>query len=450
MIVYALVALLGVFSALEAAAQPASEAAAQPASVAVHTLSISDAVSYAQDHNISLARSKISLDAARRTKNTSWNSISPSGSVSGTVSAPDDSLSDYTASLTGTVSVSFSPNLFTTIKNASLSYEQGKITWQEACRTVELNIRKSYYALLYELENLELQKRNLETAKQQWQNNKAKYEQGRMSELDVLSAEVKYKNLLPTVQSAEVTYKNDLASFRQLLGLPADEAIVLTGSLDDILQVGDISLDVEHLSSPDLEKLQVQLKSARTTVTAKRFSAYAPSLSARWQHGLIPSSGEHISASSQLDQSGTVSVTASIPLDGILPWSSYAVAIDTAKDTVADLQLQIQNEQTSLRVEAESALRTISQSRSAILSKQASIELAARTLDMTEQAYNRGTKDLLSLQNASDSLLSAEVSLKSEQRTLINAVLSLEYTLGVPFGSLGLSDAASSTTTNAE
>ncbi len=403
----------------------------------LRSLSVEESVLFAREHNISLARSQITLDAAERTKSTSWNSISPSLSVTGGVSASDDALSDYTATLTGSISMSFSPNLFTTIKSARLSYEQGKITYDDAVRTVELNVRQSFYALLYEKENITLQERNLETAKKQWDTNRAKYEQGRMSELDVLSAEVKYKNLVPTVESAYVTYRNDIAAFKQLLGIPMNERIELTGSLDDVLPVGDIQLDVEQLSSPALEKLRLQLAAAKTNVTAKRFSAYAPTVTASYQHGLYPGSDEHIASSSQLDQSGTISLKATIPLDGLLPWSSSALAIDTAKDTLADLALQIQNEETSLRVSVQSALRTISQSRASITSKQASIDLARRTYEMTEQAYNRGTKDLLSLQDASDSLLSAEVSLKSEERTLINAVLSLENTLGVPFGSLG-------------
>ena len=100
------------------------------------------------------------------------------------------------------------------------------------------------------------------------------------------------------------------------------------------------------------------------------------------------------------------------------------------------MELQLADAQRSLAVSTQSSLRKISQSQSSLTARRANVELAQRTYDMTLQAYNRGTKDLLSLQNASDDLLSAQVSLMSEQRALISAVLALEHTIGVPFGTL--------------
>ena len=419
----------------------AAAAFAQPADAPHIALTVDDAVQMAMENNITVARNKITLEASERAKSHSWNSVSPSLSITGGVSAPDGigdggDVSDYTLSLRGSLSLSFSPNLFTSIKSARLSYEQGEISYEQACRTVELNVRQAFYGLLYEKENITVQERNLQTAKEQYEQNRAKYNQGRMSELDVLSAEVKYKTLEPTVESAYVTFHNDLASFKQLLGMDVHTVADLSGSLEDVLPAGEVSLDGVTVNSPALSSLQKQLEVARVSLTSARFSAYAPSLTASWQHGLIPASGEHIAQSSQLDQAGTVSLTATIPLDGLLPWSSRADGVASAQDKIADLELQLKDAETSLSVSTESSLRKIRQSQSSIKSKQANVELAQRSYDMTLQAYNRGVKDLLSLQDASDNLLSAQMSLKNEQRTLVNAVLELENTIGVPFGTL--------------
>ena len=330
------------------------------------------------------------------------------------------------------MSLSFSPNLFATIEKARIDYEQGKLTYEQTCRTVELNVRKAFYGLLYEQENINLQRRNLQTAKEQYEQNLAKYNQGRMSELDVLSAEVKYKGLQPTVESAYVTFLNDLDAFMQLIGMEKRYFIEFSGTLDDVSVDKKISLENLEINSPSIVSLEKQLESAKTALLALRFSAYAPSVSASWQHGYSTTP----SKSSDWSDNGTISLTATIPLDGILPWSTRADNINSAKDKIADLELQISEEKKSLKVNTDGAVRKIRQSLSSIKSKQANVELAQRTYDMTLQAYNRGTKDLLSLQNASDSLLSAEVTLKSEQRSLINAVLELENTIGVPFGTL--------------
>lgn len=64
------------------------------------------------------------------------------------------------------------------------------------------------------------------------------------------------------------------------------------------------------------------------------------------------------------------------------------------------------------------------------------VDLAQKKYDMTQTAYNHGSKDFLTLQSAEDSLLDAKIKLMSQKITLINEVLSLENTLGVPFGFL--------------
>ena len=81
-------------------------------------------------------------------------------------------------------------------------------------------------------------------------------------------------------------------------------------------------------------------------------------------------------------------------------------------------------------------MRSIQQSQSSIKYKQANVELAQKTYEMTLEAYNRGTKDLLNLQNANNSLLSAQVSLNNEILTLSKLILNLENSIGAEFGTL--------------
>ena len=100
------------------------------------------------------------------------------------------------------------------------------------------------------------------------------------------------------------------------------------------------------------------------------------------------------------------------------------------------MELQLADAEKTLKVNTDSGIRKIRQSQSSVKAKRTNVELAERTYEMTLQAYNRGTKDLLSLQTASDKVLTAQLSLKSEQRNLINAVLELENTIGVPYGTL--------------
>lgn len=414
----------------------------------VRSLTVDEAVELAKKNNVSVAHSQITLDAASRAKAHSWNSISPTASLSASSTLPIDALSDadsaYTAiiGISASLSLNLTANLFTSMNAAKIAYESGKLTFDDAVKSVELGVREAFYGLLYERENIILQERNLEIAKTQYNNNLAKYNQGRLSEIDVLSAEVNYKSKIPTVESVRTTFLNDMASFKQTLGLNLDEKIELEGSLDDLINLKEISLDAGNVESSSIKLLEYELESAKNSVTASRFSAFAPSLRASldWSDKSWYLGYDEVKAGkpkSDPAKSTSLSISATIPLDGFLPWSAKNDAIDSAQDTVKDLELQLDNEKKNLARTVMSSLRSIKQSQESIKYKQANVTLAQKTYDMTAEAYNRGTKDLLTLQNANTSLLNAQVSLKSETLTLIKTILNLENTIGVDFGTLG-------------
>ena len=120
----------------------------------VRSLTVDEAVELAKKNNVSVARSQITLDAVARAKAHSWNSMSPSASVSASSTVPIDALSDsdsnYTASfgVSATVSVSLKANLFTSMNAAKIAYESGKLTFDDAVKSVELDVRVAFYGLL--------------------------------------------------------------------------------------------------------------------------------------------------------------------------------------------------------------------------------------------------------------------------------------------------------------
>ncbi|MCK9171536.1 MAG: TolC family protein [Treponema sp.] len=401
-------------------------------------LTLNDAVKYASENNLSLQQSRITLDGLKRTKDYSWNSVSPSVTAGGTIAVPNDQTNssyNYSESITGTLSLTLTPSLYTSMKTAYLNYENGKITYDEAVRSIELSVRKTFYGLLYEQENITLQQRNLETAEKQYNQNKVKYLSGQVSELDMLTSQVTYEKLKPTLESAQVTFNNDLASFKQVLGIEQTADIALSGSLDDVLALKDISVSDDLSGTPSVLSAENSVAIAETTLLAKRFSAYGPTVSAGWTYG----KQKLVSDKTDIDPTttGSFSLGVSIPLDGYLPWSADGLSVASAQDSVKTAKIQLESEKTTISVQITNYLNQIRQGQSQLDSLQANISLAQKSFDMTQTAYAHGSKDLLSLQSASDSLLSAKVSFASQEYTLISAVLSLESVLGVPFGSLG-------------
>lgn len=119
-----------------------------------------------------------------------------------------------------------------------------------------------------------------------------------------------------------------------------------------------------------------------------------------------------------------------------MPWSTRAVNIKEKKNSLDTAEKTLENAKTSVAVQTESYIRKINLAVKQLDTLKATEDLAKKTYDMTQTAYNYGKTDLLSLQNANDSVLSAGVSLKSQAYTLISTMLDLEYVLGLDFGTL--------------
>lgn len=307
-----------------------------------YTLSADEAVEIALKNNVSVKNSKISLEAAQRAKNHSWNSVSPTFSLGASGSVPVDGLtggdqtSNYSAAfgISATVSLKFTAKLYTEMEGAKLSYEQSKISFDDVLRKIELSVRTAYYELIYNREYIELQEENLKIAKTQYENNLAKYNSGRLSEVDALSAEVNYKSKIPVVESARTTFKNAMDSFKQAVGLMIDDEIELSGSLEDFLFLDEIKVDTKTLTSSGVRQLEIQLKEAENSVLEKKFSAFAPSLDASFKWGDEKWYAGYDGTAPEAKKSASLTLIASIPLDGILPWSVKNDAVDSDLDAV--------------------------------------------------------------------------------------------------------------------
>lgn len=401
------------------------------------SLTIEDAVQLAKENNISVKTAENTLDNLELLNKYSWNSVSPTATLSGNIS--DDIENDSSSfSLSGAVNLSLKTNLYSEIKGAKLNYEKGLLTYNEAVRKIERSVRKNFYNLIYQKENLVLQKRSLETSKTQYLNNQEKFQNGKISELDAFTSRVNYESKKPVVESAEINFQNDLATFKQLLGISQQTEIELDGSLDEILNLKEISFDLlpkVDKPAPDVKSAEYNVEIAKNSLLDSRFSAYAPTVTGSYSYGKVYGKNQ------KTDKYGwtttnKLSVGISVPLDGVLPWSARAVNIKTNKNALDTAEKNLEDAKTSVAVQTESYIRKINQAVKQLDSLKSTEKLAEQTYKMTLAAYNYGKTDFLSLQNANDSVLSAGVNLKSQAYTLISTILDLESVLGLEFGTL--------------
>ncbi|MDD6653885.1 MAG: TolC family protein [Treponema sp.] len=393
-------------------------------------LTLEECISLAKENNLSIKVHKNTLNDLKRKNETSWNSVSPS--IKGDATFQDDFVNKTESfAISGSLGLTLSTNLYSTIKGAKLNYENGLLTYNQAVKQIEMSVWKTFYDLIYKTEYFSFQSQNLLTAKKNYEQTLEKFKNGKISELDVMSSRVSYEQKKPVLEEARIDLTNNLELFKNIIGVDFDDEIKLDGSLDFLLELKDIKLPPKENPSPDVQAAKFAVEIAENNLLAQRFSSYSPVITGTYKYG------QTLNIDNSLwNETSSLSVGVSIPLDSYLPWSSSAVSINSKKESLESAKLNLEDAEKSIRVNTENALRKINQIISMLEVSKETVALAKKTYEMTETAYNYGKTDFLTLQNASDNVLNAEVSLKNQAKTLMETLLDTEYLLGLEFGTI--------------
>lgn len=440
-----------ILSLFPAAAQSAvKEAKTQPV-----ILTIEQAVDYANKNSRTLKSARIDLEMSERASKYSWNVFLPALTVSGTASRANDYVpgagdiianaiyhvpipSSYESEKdrwTGIGNISVSLNLslalIQRIRAAHANFESGKITWTQASKQNELNIRKLFYALLLQQENLKVQETSLKNARQRALQAEVNYKNGMVPELSMLQAQVTYENQRPNVDKERQALSQQLDSFAFLLGMPVGTKIELVGEITPKF----INIDAEEvypkygMNNLDVLNIKRNIDVLKLNLNALNLSSFTPALSLGWNYQPILMTGGKWTDSDSRYDNGNFSITLAWTISDILPFSANRQSAKDIEDNIRKLEVSldtlIQNNELIVRKTADS----LAQAKEAIESNERNIKLAQRSYDMTAIAYRNGTTELLDLRDAETQLNQAKLGMLNEQYNYISYRLDLEYIL---------------------
>ena len=405
------------------------------------TIDVQSAVDAAIKNNISLKQEELQLKESERKYKHSWNNILPSVSAKASAGS-NGSLSDFSnnsSSVDTGISANLSLNLGLTkkLESLKLSYESGKLSYTQALSQLEYEVTTSFYSLLVLENQVSINEEALNANKAQYEQTKSKKEKGLASELDLLSAQVNYETAKINLRDAEKSYKNALKEFLNNIGisLEEDEELVLSGSLDDCLELIeniDTKQDIEQLveKNSSIVALENSLKQTELSRSQLFSSSFLPSLnlsaninpySYSWNNGSLLEGNKNWSVSAGL----------SLSLDNLLPGSSARDNLSDLDDSIESLKLQIENEKSKLKIQINQMLEEIELGKENLESCRLNVELAKKSYQMAEIAYKNGTKDLLSLQNLQSTYSSAQAQYMSQQLNLIKVLLNFKNLISV-------------------
>lgn len=426
----------------------------------VISLTVEQAVSYANQNSKTLKSSAIDLEMKRRANSYKWNQFLPSVNISGTVSRSNEKV-DTTAAMmevlsplfgamgiaapasaeiteadhwmaVGNIGISwnFSFALIDGMKLVKKQYEAGLITWDQTVRQNELQIRKLFYGLLLQQESLTLQKQSLENARLRMEQARVNYRNGLIPELALLQAQVAYENARPTIMKQEQAMNQQLDLFGFMLGLPAGTKITLEGVIDpDFVELNpDELISLYAQNHPDILSLQKNLEILNLNLSLQNMQAYTPALQLSWGFQPVVSDISSNWIDTYMDN-GAFSATLAWNLTNLLPFSTNRQSAKDTKDNIRKLELSLETLIEKTELDIRTQVDALAQSQAAIEASAGNIQLAQRSYDMTLVAYRNGTVELLDVRDAENQLNQAKLGLANEKFNYLSGLLDLEYTL---------------------
>lgn len=431
-------------------------------------LTVDDAVSYALKNNQSLKSAAIDLEIKKRTNSNSWNTFLPTVGVSGTAARTtdiDSTLQSANGSLqmmnligeihseakipisslyedeeklhwavVGNVGVSWAFNLamVSQIQIAKKQYESGLISYDTSCTKMEMNIRKLFYGLLIQQENLKINKDSLANAKARYEQAEINYRNGLTPELQVLNSQVTYENKKPDVLKAENQLNQSFDTFAFLLGLPYGTKIELEGDINP----EDVIVDASELvkdyisSSNEILSMKKTIEIAKLGLNAKKLSVYTPSLAVNYSYSPLFYSFGEWKTGGDIADNGSLSLTIAFSdVLSWLPWSSAAQGIKDIKQQIVQAELGYEQLVNNAEVEIHKLVDNLEVAKVNIQSMEANVALAKKAYNSTLRAFNNGTQEWLSVRESDASLQQARLGLMNENYNYISAVLDLEEKL---------------------
>jgi len=427
-------------------------------------LSPDTAVEMTIKNNLNLQSATLGLDIKKRKSELVVNQFIPSLSATGTLSRDNvaststginfaalPNIVPYSITLpqwhvngSFSATLDFSFALVEGIRSYRLDYEAGLISLEKAKLQMEQAVRKMYNQILLLESNVTLLNESYSNAQRQAAQAEANFRAGLVPRLTLLQAQVAAENIKPNVYDLENSLKTLKGNFALLLGLSYDTPFELEPISFNIFQIPmELSELISRASAekPDIQELQASIMTLQSQKKALSLQQFTPFLRLGWTLTTLFSPTldpfkDNLFTLDNWNKGGTFSVTLGLTLNNYFPFTKEG---QQRKDMEANLQIQnIRLAQMVRETELEvfTKLASLEKTRTSAEAQKNAVNLAEQSYRLTEEAYRAGLQDFQAVQSASLALEQAKLQLLQVNFNYLNDLIDLEYSVGVPFGTL--------------
>ncbi len=257
------------------------------------------------------------------------------------------------------------------------------------------NIRESFYRALVLEKILKLAVESENSARENYDQTRVKFESGVSSEYDLLQAEVRWRNAIPATLAARNNFEMAINNLKAMIDLPVNEELTLTGSLDSLPPLPPM-LPVENAleQRADFKALLLE-ESMRQKNVDLEFANHLPNLSGTFSYSY---SGRSDQFKMENDFGNyVVGVRLHIP---IFSGGFTQAQVQKAQVEVEKTRLQVEQTREKVAIELSNIHLKLREAFERIHSAQKAVDAARRAFEIAKSRSESGQATQLELKDS--------------------------------------------------
>lgn len=325
----------------------------------------------------------------------------------------------------------FAPALYQSMKLTKSDVELAMEKARSSRLDMVNQVTKAFYQLLLAQDSYEVLQKSYKQSEDNFRVVEAKFQQGKVSEYDKISAEVQMRSLKPTLVSAGNGVNLAMLQLKVLMGMESERPVAISGNLKDYEmamftrqaqpQPADIVGGNTTLRQLDLnyEMLKRNLKLKHTN--------FMPTLAASFQFMYTSMSESWKVFDYTWTPYSTIGLTLSIPL---FKGGNFS-QVKQAKLQLKQMDQTRMNTERQLKMQAQSYLDNMSASTEQVVSNKEAVLQAEKGRTIAEKRYEVGRGTILELNSSEVALTQAQLTYNQSIYDYLVAKADLDLVMGV-------------------
>ena len=325
----------------------------------------------------------------------------------------------------------FAPALYQSMKLTKKDVELAMEKARSSRLDMVNQITKAFYQLLLAQDSYEVLKKSYKQSEDNFNVVDAKFQQGKVSEYDKISAEVQMRSLKPTVVSAANGVNLAMLQLKVLMGMESEIPVVIDGNLKDYemamftRQAQPRPADIVG-GNTTLRQLDMNQEMLKRNLKLK-YTNFMPNLALSFQFMYTSMSENWKVFDYKWTPYSTVGLSLSIPL---FKGGNFS-QVKQAKLQLKQLDQTRINTERQLKMQAQSYLNSMSASTEQVVSNKEAVLQAVKGRSIAEKRYEVGRGTILELNSSEVALTQAELTYNQSIYDYLVAKADLDLVMGV-------------------